>query len=178
MPAPTRITIALDTETAKLFENLKEGESASKSGLIRRALKFYANYKDMLEGEDERVRMYMDMLAEGEHIILDLDHWILFLKMLEASPAADEYWEVHKRIAGSHAEQLGERVRSVEDILNRLAACNFFKVSKSSEKDFTLVLASELSKEWISTFLEEYLQGIGQKIEIKEDYSKLRLKIL
>ncbi|MEE8403610.1 MAG: ribbon-helix-helix protein, CopG family, partial [Candidatus Hydrothermarchaeaceae archaeon] len=85
MVTPTRVTIALDKETAELFERLKQEENASKSGLMRRALKFYSEYKDILTKGDKKIETYMEMLSDGEHIIFDVDHWLLFLKHLETS---------------------------------------------------------------------------------------------
>lgn len=60
MKVPTRATIALDKETNKL----------SQSGLIRRAVRFYSENKEVIdEYGSERINTYVDMLAHGEHII-------------------------------------------------------------------------------------------------------------
>lgn len=178
MATPTRITIALDKETADLFETLKREERSSKSGLIRRALRFYSEYKDILSKGDKKIETYMEMLSDGEHIIFDVDHWLLFLKYLETSGEKEAFFEAHRNIARSHGEQLTGRVSSVEELLRRLEICNFYKLNKVSEKEFTLILANEKSKEFISIFLEEVAAGLGFKIEIKEDYAKLRVTIL
>ncbi len=178
MKPPIRITIALDDKTSTLFDRLKSETRSSKSGLIRRALRFYSDYKELLESGDEKINTYVDMLAEGEHVIIDLDHWILFLKLIEDSPRADEFWDAHRKIAKSHAEQLKGKIKSVEDLLTRLEVCNFYKLRKADEKEFTLILGSKAGKEFIKTFLEESLKNMGFNVDIKEDYSKLRVKIL
>jgi hypothetical protein len=175
MVAPTRVTIALDKETAELFEKLKESEKASQSGLLRRALKFYAQYKDMLKDEDARIRTYVDMLKEGEHLIIDLDHWLLFMKYLEG---VEEFWEDHHDVARSHGEHLPGKTRMPEDLLKRLEACNFYKLKKDSDSEYTLMLGSEKSIRFITVLLEEVLQGMGYKADIKQDLTKLRVKIL
>jgi hypothetical protein len=175
MGTPTRITVSFDRETAELFEKLKESERASQSGLLRRALKFYAEYRDMLKGDDERIKIYVDMLSEGEHLILDLDHWLLFMKYLEGE---EKFWEDHHEIARAHGEQLPGKTRTPEELLRRLEACNFFKLKKNSEDDYTLMLGSEKSIRFIKIFLEEVLAGMGYEAEIKEDLTKLRVKIL
>lgn len=178
MVTPTRVTISLDKETAELFDRLKQEERASKSGLIRRALKFYSEYKDMLSKGDKKIETYIEMLADGEHIIFDVDHWLLFLKHLETSEEKEAFFEAHRNIAMSHGEQLAGRISTVEGLLRRLEICNFYKLNKVSEKEFTLILGSERSKEFIRIFLEEVAAGLGFKIEIKEDYAKLRVTIL
>jgi hypothetical protein len=175
MVTPIRVTIALDKDTAELFERLKNEERASQSGLIRRALKFYAQYKDMLEGKDERINTYVDMLTEGEHLIIDLDHWLLFMKYLED---VEEFWEDHHEIARAHGEQLPGKTRTPEDLLKRLEACNFYKLKKDSDNEYTLMLGSERNIRFIKVFLEEVLEGMGYKADIKEDLTKLRVKIL
>ena len=177
MPTPTRVTIALDKETVELFEKLKEEEKTSQSGLIRRALKFYSEHRDLLSKGDKKVDTYVEMLADGEHIILDVDHWILFLKLLEDSGQKEEFLKAHRGIAHSHGEHLPGRVPSVEDLLRRLETCNFYKINKASDTEFTLVLATEKSKDFIKIFIEEVAAGLGFDVTVKEDYAKLRVKI-
>jgi hypothetical protein len=48
---------------------------------------------------------------------------------------------------------------------------------KNGPNDFTLVLVSEVSKEFIRIFLEEYFAAMGAKVEIKENLTKLRVII-
>ncbi len=178
MVPPTRVTIALDAETAELFDKLKQEERASKSGLMRRALKFYAEYKDALSEGEKKVDTYMEMLVDGEHIILDVDHWMLFLKLLEESEGKEAFMEAHRDIARSHGEQFPGRVSSVEELLRRLEICNFYKLNKVSDSEFTLILGNEKSKDFIRIFLEEVAEGLGFKINVKEDYAKLRVTVL
>ena len=53
--------------------------------------------------------------------------------------------------------------------MERLEACNFFRATKNSQNDFTLVLGSETAKKFIKIFLEEFLSAMGLETEIKED---------
>lgn len=69
------------------------------------------------------------------------------------------------------------KIHSIDDLLERLEACNFFRVTKNSEKDFTLVLGSEVSKKFVKTFLKEFCSAGGFKIEIKEDLAKMRIVV-
>jgi hypothetical protein len=178
MKAPVRITISLDSETAALFEKLRKETKLSQSGVFRRALRFYSENRKLIdEYGSERIKIYVDMLASGEHIILDVDHFLLFLKLIESSPDKDKFWEDHLRVAKSHAEQLPSKVPTAEELLKRLEACNFFKINKVSEEEFTLVLYSDLTKKFIKTFLEVVLSRMGYNVEIKEDFAKLRVKV-
>ena len=59
----------------------------------------------------------------------------------------------------------------------RLEVCNFYRLTKNAPNDFTLVLVSEVSKDFIRVFLEEYFAAMGVKAEIKENLTKLRVTI-
>lgn len=178
MRNPVRITVAFDEEASALFEEMKKEMKLSQSELIRRALRFYHENKAIADiSMRKRLYSYMDMLLCGEHVILDVDHWLLLLKLIETSPEKDRFWEECKEVARSHAEQLTGKVRTVEDLLDRLETCNFYRMNKHSESDFTLILASEAPKEFVKTFLEGVFAGMGFKAEVKENLAKLRVKV-
>ncbi|MFQ6136204.1 MAG: ribbon-helix-helix protein, CopG family [Candidatus Hydrothermarchaeales archaeon] len=179
MKAPTRVTIALDKEASELLDRLKSETKLSQSGVIRRALRFYSENKEVIDKYgSERINTYCEMLAHGEHIILDVDHFILFLKSIESSPEEEKFWEDHERVAKSHAEQLPRKIQSVEGFLKRLEACNFYKLNKIHEDEFTLILYSDVTKKFVRTLLEDVLEGMGFKTEIKEDFAKLRVRVV
>ncbi|HUV79944.1 MAG TPA: ribbon-helix-helix protein, CopG family [Candidatus Bathyarchaeia archaeon] len=83
MKAPERITIAMDEETFELFKKTKEELRVSQSELMREALKFYSKHKTLFEFiEDKKVYTHAEMFSTGEHIVLDIDHWLLFLRFI------------------------------------------------------------------------------------------------
>jgi hypothetical protein len=175
---PTRITVAFDQSTANLLEKISKEAGLSQSEIMRRALRFY--YVNRVIDDAvirKKIYTYMDLLLNGEHVILDVDHWLLFLKLVESCPSSDQFWEEHRDVARSHREQLKTKVLSAEELLERLEACNFFRVTKNSAEDFTLVLGSELPKTFVRIFLEEYFAGMGVKAEIKENLAKLRVTV-
>ncbi|MBI4362817.1 MAG: CopG family transcriptional regulator [Euryarchaeota archaeon] len=175
---PLRVTIALDDETGDLFQKLKSETSASQSEIIRRALKFYHEHKDLVEfSGDRRLSTYLEMLPSGEHVILDVDHWLLFLKVLEASPERQQFWDGNKAVARSHAEQLSGKMRGPRDLLERLADCNFYKLIRNSDSDYTLLLANDATKRFVKTVVEDFAEAMGFPVEIKEDFGKLRVKV-
>jgi hypothetical protein len=179
MKSPERITIALDEETAGLFKKMKDDLGISQSELMRESLKFYSKHKSLFEfAEDKQVYTHAEMLSAGEHIILDIDHWILFLTFIETHPEKEKFWELHKEVCQAHAEQFKHKLYNAESILRRLEMCNLFQLSKRSKEEFTLIFGSDLPKKFVKTELEEIFKGMGFMVEIKEDFSKLRVKVI
>lgn len=117
------------------------------------------------------------MLLSGEHMIVDVDHWLMFLRLIQSSPEKEQFWKEHRELARAHWEQLKTKVHSTEDMLVRLEACNFYRLIKNGSNDYTLVLISEVSKDFIRVFLEEYFAAMGAKVEVKENLTKLRVII-
>jgi Arc/MetJ-type ribon-helix-helix transcriptional regulator len=176
--SPTRITVAFDPSTANLLEKISKEAGHSQSEIMRRALRFYHENRVMEDAATrKKIYTYMELLLSGEHVILDVDHWLLFLKLVESCPSSEKFWEEHRDVARSHTEQLKTKVLTAEELLTRLEACNFFRMTKNSENDFTLVLGSELPKKFVRIFLEEYFVGMGVKAEIKENLAKLRVTV-
>ncbi|MDD1742907.1 MAG: ribbon-helix-helix protein, CopG family [Methanotrichaceae archaeon] len=179
MTSPERITIALDKETAGLFKQLRDDLNLSQSELMREALKFYGKHKSLFDyAEDKKVYTHAEMLSAGEHVILDIDHWVLLLSFIETHPEREKFSALHREVSKAHAEQFKHKLYNVESILTRLEICNLFKISKTSKNDFTLIFGSDLSKKFIREELEEIFEGMGFIVELKEDFSKLRLKVI
>lgn len=177
-----RITIALDDQTKEILKDLKvDSNGTSQSKLIRKAIKFYHKFKKVFDdrenGVSARVNTYLDLLAHGEHIILDVDHYLSFLKFIEDSPNKDQFIEINKSIGKAHAEEFSQDldILTVQKVVERLEACNFFKIVKDSSNRYTLLLGSDIQKNFIKTFLEEVLEGMGFKVNIKEGFSKLKI---
>ena len=118
------------------------------------------------------------MLPSGEHIILDIDHLVLFLKFITDLKANGGFWDDHRKIAKAHAEEFIQKNISLEELLKRLDACNLFKMHKNSRYNYTLVTRSDIINNFVKIMLEEILSEMGYKIVIKEDFAKLRLIII
>lgn len=178
MVNPTRITVAFDKQTADLLERISIQDQVSQSETMRRALKFYNENKALTDpSTQKKIRSYQDMLLTGEHIILDVDHWLMFLRLIASSPQKEKFWTEHKQVARAHWEQLKSKIHSPDELLERLEVCNFFRLTKNAPGDFTLVLVSEDSKDFIRIFLEEYFAAMDIRAEIKENLTKLRVTI-
>ncbi len=174
-----RLTISIGSDMKEMLRKYKRLTGKSHSEIVREALRSHFEHLEEMRYDfnPERARLYYEMLAGGEHVILDIDHWILFLRELNSANDS-AFWEDHRRVARSHAEQFRQRRIPPAEVLRRLEACNFFTLSRSSDRDFTLVLSSEVTKRFIKTFLEEVFAGMGIEVEVREDYSKLRLRLL
>jgi len=166
--------VAFDQPTARLLEKLSQEAELSQSEIMRRALRFYCENKALQDPvTSKKVHAYMELLLSGEHVILDVDHWLLFLRFIKASPEAAKFWEEHRKVAQSHKEQLRSRANTMENILTRLENCNFFRMTKNSDKDFTLILGSEIPKTFVRILIEEFFSVAGIKAEIKENLAKI-----
>ena len=178
MKTPTRITVAFDEETADLLEKIRSEMNLSQSEVMRRAVRFYRENKAIISPSvRKRLYTYIDMLLSGEHVILDIDHFLLFLNLIETSPEKDKFWKDCEEVARSHGEQLRSKVASPRDLLERLETCNFFRMNVDSESEFTLVLLSEAHKKFVKKLLEEFFKAMEFKAEIKEDFAKLRVRV-
>ncbi|GBE55664.1 MAG TPA: CopG family transcriptional regulator [Euryarchaeota archaeon] len=179
MVGSERLTISVGPAIKEFLKKYKKYTGKSHSEIIREALK---NYFELMDGDiysfnPELGRLYYEMLSSGEHIILDIDHWMLFLREVNSKDRTG-FWKEHRAVARSHAEQFAERGVSPMEVLQRLEACNLFTLSKNSDTEFTIVLSSDVTKKFIKTFLEEVFRGMNLKVEVREDYSKLRMRII
>lgn len=171
---PTRITVAFDQSTANLLEKSSQETALSQSEIMRRALRFYNENNALWDpAVRKKAFAYLDLLSIGEHVILDVDHWLLFLGLAESCSESEKFWNDHREVALSHKEQLKNKVHTPEELLTRLETCNFFRMTKNSDNNFTLILGSELPKKFVKIFIEEYFSAMGIKAEIKENLAKL-----
>jgi hypothetical protein len=178
MKNPTRITVAFDQSTANLLEKISKEAELSQSEIMRRALRFYYENRALADPMiKKKIYTYMELLLGGEHVILDVDHWLLFLRLIESSPEQEKFWNEHRKVAQSHKEQLKNKVHTAEELLARLETCNFFRMTKNSENDFTLILGSELPKKFVRIFIEEFFSAMGVKAEIKENLAKISVTV-
>jgi hypothetical protein len=100
MVNPTRITVAFDKQTADLLEKLSANSQVSQSEVMRRAVKFYFENKSLADpNTKKKILAYIEMLQSGERIILDVDHWFIFLRLVALSSQKDLFWTEHKKVA-------------------------------------------------------------------------------
>ncbi len=176
MKPPTRITISLDDEAGELFGKMIEESGLSQSELVRRAIRFFNDHKSIIEAGGDKMGQYIDLLPSGEHIILDIDHWVLFLQVLNGKINEDAFWDGCERVAEAHGREISHKVPTVNALLERLEACNFFKLVESSEGEFTLLLGSDASHEFVKRLVEDFASALGFRVEVTGSFSKLWVK--
>lgn len=172
MNKPKKISAALDEATLNSVEQIGAQDGLSYSEVIRRAINFYNENRLFPK---QRYIAYLNLLSSGDHVIIDIDHWYLFLDFIQSSPNQDTFWTRHKEVARFQGEQLKSEVLTVEELLKGLEICNLFKVIKVSENDFTLALGSELPKKFIISFLEEIFSATKLKVTLKANLSKINV---
>ncbi len=175
---PSRITVVLDEETEHMLDELRKEFDENQSKVIREAISFFYQHRETIEkyGE-ERIKFYTKMLSEGEHVILDLDHFTLFLRRLQELSDEDEFWKKLPKVAESHAYQLKDEIDTPEEYLERIEACNFFNLQKNSKNEFTLILNSRESKKFLKQLIKTTLSEMGYDVEVREDISKIRVEV-
>ena len=62
-----------------------------------------------------------------------------------------------------------------KDIAKGIETNNFFKMIKESSNRYTLSLGADIPKTFIKALLEEVLNGMGFRVEIKEDSTKITI---
>ena len=99
------------------------------------------------------------------------------MKFIEDSSESDKFWEINKTIGKAHAEEFSQLFNypSVENIIERLEMCNFFKIVKDSSERYTLLLGSDIQKNFMISFLKEIFREMNFNVNIKESFSKLKL---
>jgi hypothetical protein len=170
-----KITAALDESTLNVLEHIGTEDDVAYSEVIRRAINFYNENRAF---PVDKCNTYLNMLSSGENVIIDIDHWYLFLDFIQSSQNQEKFWVKHREIARFLGEQLQSADLTVEEMLNRLELCNFFKVIKLTATDFTLVIGNDLPMNFITGFLEEFFAGIGLKVELKSQLSKISLHVV
>lgn len=172
MKKTKKITAALDETSLNFLEKISSEDDLPYSEVIRRALNFYDENRMFPK---QKYVAYLSLLSSGEHVIIDVDHWYLFLDFIQSSPNQDCFWTKHREVARFHGEQLKSKVLTAEELLTRLEICNLFRVIKNSENDFTLVLGSDLPKKFITIFLEEFFSATEMKITLRGNLSKINV---
>ncbi len=141
---PTK-SVALDDEAFEILKELRK-HFKSTSEAIREALKFYYSNREFENSKDKLIT-YIEMLAGGEHVILDVDHWVTFLNFIETHPESDKFWKLHSEIAKAHAEEFKDQ--NVECIIERLHNCNLFTLVER-DSEYVLVLVNEKTKKFVN----------------------------
>ena len=66
--------------------------------MVRKSIKFYHKFKKVFsnknDGVSAKVNTYLELLSQGEHIIIDVDHYLSFLQFIENSPDKEKFEKI------------------------------------------------------------------------------------
>jgi len=170
-----RLSISLDEKSSSILNKYLSKYGTSKADIIRKALDCLETMEETVEETSlENILAYVDYLAEGEHLIVDIAHWkSIFIEIGEGSK---KFWDEVYKIGDSHRREYSDKgVKEVEQILRYIEKTNWYKLNVDSEKSFTLVLTALESARFIKTFFEGFFSNYPQKIKITEEYMKIRV---
>ncbi len=174
--APKRLSVSLNDESAEILQELKEDMDCSKAKVIREALKHLYAAEEF--GTDlQVVETYLDFLAKGEHVIVDVEHWNSLFE--EIDDGSEEFWEEVEDIGEQHWDEYYDKgLRTIPEILEYVEKTNWYKLNRNSERDYTLVINVENSKEFVKKFLKSLFRASPHEVRISEGRRKLRINVV
>lgn len=172
-----RLSVSLDEKSISTIKKYLTKYNTSQADIIRRALNCLETIEDATEKAPlQDILTYIDYLANKEHLILDIAHWkSIFTEIGEGSK---KFWDEVYTIGDAHREEYFDKgIRDVKQVLEYVEKTNWYKLNIGSKQSFTLVLAVLESTKFIKTFFEGFFSNYPQRVEITEEYMKLRINV-
>jgi len=171
-----RLTISLDDDLADALDALQENGGDSKANLIRRALRIYVKrQRGRDRPTDHDLRTWTELLANREHVILDVAHVRLFFEQLAGAPAS--FWAGLREIGAEHGRQYRDKgMADVLDMLRVMESANWFYLAPESERSWALILTEPSAKPFVKAFLEGFVSQLDAHAEVIEERTKLRVR--
>lgn len=172
-----RLSVSLNDKSLAIIQKYLTKYDTSQADIIRRAL----NWMNIVEETTEKVSVeniliYVDYLANSEHLILDIAHWKSIF--IEIGDGSKKFWdEIYKTGDNHRKEYFDKGIRDIRQILKYIEKTNWYNLKEDSKNSFTLVLATSESSRFIKTFFEGFFSKYPQKVEITEEYMKLRINV-
>lgn len=172
-----RTSISLDAKTSQILEELIRRTGKSASEIIRDALNSHYEFEFSQNVSKKEIMVYIDFLSEGEHVIVDLEHWCAMWDVLNEK-ADEEFWELVAKSGEEHGIQYANKgLRDVRSILQYMEPGNFFRVKEDGDGSYTLILACPSEMRFIRIFLENIFRAQNIDVEIRESIGKLRVVV-
>ena len=172
-----RLSVSLNDKSVAIIQKYLAKYDTSQADIIRRAL----NWMNIIEETTEKVSVeniliYVDYLANSEHLILDIAHWKSIF--IEIGDGSKKFWDdVYKTGDFHRKEYFDKGIRDVRQILKYIEKTNWYSLKEDSKNSFTLVLAISESARFIKTFFEGFFSNYPQKVEITAEYMKIRISV-
>lgn len=173
-----RITVSLDEDAQESLEELVGQTGQGNSELVRNALTFYAaNYRAATSATSIDLAEYHEMLAGGEHALLDIDllHVLLDNVKDEDGEWPDEFVDGVDRVADYHAAEYADRFDTLSELLDWLSVCGFLSVRESRANTYHVVFPTEDLKWFMLQFIRESTRDLPFDLEIEDGVSKVLL---
>ena len=173
-----RLSVSLDEESIGIINEYLPKYKGSKANLIRKALETLKNHENLQKKVPfTTIETYVDYLASMEHVIVDIAHWkAIFTEINEGS---NRFWnEVHDIGAEHWKEYYDKGIRTVQSTLEYVEKTNWYKLNIDSENSFTLILTVSEASRFVATFFKGFFSRHPKNIEIREDYKKIRIRII
>lgn len=173
-----RITVSLDTEAQEALEKLVSQTGRGNSELVRRALTFYAaNFQAANSNASVDFEEYHEMLAGGEHALLDIDFLHVLLANVEREDGewVDSFVEDVDRVARYHAAEYADRFDDLQEVLNWLSVCGFLTVRESQANTYHVTFPTENLKWFMLRFIRKSTVDLPFELEVEQGVSKVIL---
>jgi|Deesub1362A_J573_1020465.scaffolds.fasta_scaffold18772_2 Arc/MetJ-type ribon-helix-helix transcriptional regulator len=169
-----RITVSLDDGTAKMLEELTKSDKRSVSEIVRFAISEYYKLRGIQRYVDpEFVSTIIDLLSEGEHVIVDVSLWATMLEELNKN-AKDSFWKFVERIGNEYGFQLKVKgLKGVYDVLKYMGCLNWYHVKITSPNTYILILTVRAEVKILSVFLQNLFRALDTPVEIIEGVRKI-----
>ena len=120
---------------------------------------------------------YINFLADNEHLIVDIVQWkAIFIEIGEGSK---KFWDDVWKIGDFHRKEYSdEGIHEPEPILKYMEKTNWYTLKEDSKNNFTLVLAVSESARFIKIFFEGFFSKYPRKVDIQEEFMKIRINFL
>ena len=130
-------------------------DSTTASEIIRRAITTYFELENArMKITPDVTKIYTDFLSDGEHMIVDIEHWTAIWEELNEK-ASDRFWEIIKKSGYEHGMQYRDKgLTDVYDILRYMEVGNYFRIKIDGEGRYTLILSTHTEQRFLKTFLE------------------------
>ena len=112
-----RLSVSLDEKSMEFIKKFTVKYNTSKADIIRRALLCLNEMEEITKFTTiEDIKIYIDYLANMEHIILDIAHWESVFP--EIGDGSDKFWDDVYKIGESHRKEYHDKgLRDIKRIL-------------------------------------------------------------
>ncbi len=173
-----RLTISLDPESTAIVNQHIEKYQGSKADIIRKALHYLQEIEQLEQRTPmQTIRVYLDYLANMEHIIVDIALWKAIFS--EIKQGSDEFYDEVYHIGEEHQKDFFDSgKKDIKTILEFIEKTNVYKLNIDSENSYTLILTVSEASKFLKTFFQGFFKNYPRDIEITEEYKKIRIRLI